>query len=56
MVNEIKSVHENFTNRKVRYVRVTINGTQVPYSNMVKYLGTTLDAKLRWKEHVKKKI
>jgi hypothetical protein len=56
ILNESKSVHVNFTNRKVRYIRVTINGNQIPYSNMAKYLGMTLDAKLRWKEHVKKKI
>jgi hypothetical protein len=30
-------------------------GNQIPHSNMAKYLGMTLDAKLWWKEHVKKK-
>jgi hypothetical protein len=56
ILNEIKSVHENFTNRKVGHIQVTINGNQIPHSNMVKYLGMMLDAKLRWKEHVKKKV
>jgi hypothetical protein len=55
ILNEIKSLHVNFTNRKVDYVQVTFNGNQIPHSNRAKYLGMTLDAKLRWKEHVKKK-
>jgi hypothetical protein len=32
-----------------------INGTQIPYANTAKYVGMTLDTKLRWKEHNKKK-
>jgi uncharacterized protein YeeX (DUF496 family) len=34
---------------------IFINGTKVPYANTAKHLGMTLDAKLRWKEHIKKK-
>jgi hypothetical protein len=56
ILNEIKSVHVNFTNQKVGYIQVTINGNPIPYGNMAKYLGKTLDTKLQQKEHVKKKI
>jgi len=54
-LNEIKSVHINFTNQKTTPFAVTVNSQKIPYSNTAKYLGMTLDAKLRWKEHVKKK-
>lgn len=54
-LNESKSVHVNYTNRKVQYIPVKINDTQIPHANEAKYLGITLDAKLRWKTHIKKK-
>lgn len=54
-LNETKSVHTNFTNRKIKIQKIYINEQEVPYSNTAKYLGMTLDAKLKWKEHVKKK-
>jgi predicted GIY-YIG superfamily endonuclease len=54
-LNESKSVHIDFTNNKIKQQSIFIHGTKVPYANTAKYLGMTLDAKLRWKEHIKKK-
>ena len=54
-LNEAKSVHVNFTNRKINYLPVVINQQLIPHENNAKYLGMTLDAKLHWKVHVKKK-
>lgn len=54
-LNESKSVHVNFTNKKEDYHAIFINNKLIPYENTAKYLGMTLDAKLRWKAHVKKK-
>lgn len=54
-LNESKSVHVNFTNKKFEHIPIYINNQEVPHANTAKYLGMTLDAKLRWKAHVKKK-
>jgi hypothetical protein len=52
--NESKSVHTDFTNKKIRQHPIFTYGTQVPHASTVKYLGMTLDAELQWKEHIKK--
>ena len=55
-LNEMKSVNVNFTNLKIGHrIPFIINSLRIPYANTAKYLGMTLDAKLKWKEHVKKK-
>lgn len=54
-LNETKSIHIDFTNKKEQHFPVYINNQQIPYANTAKYLGMSLDAKLRWKAHVKKK-
>ena len=53
-LNESKSIHVNFTNKIIREPpRLYLNGIEVPIANTAKYLGMTLDARLRWKEHIK---
>lgn len=46
-LNETKSTHINFTNKRNQYIPVRINNTQISVANTVKYLGFTLDARLR---------
>lgn len=54
-MNEAKSVHVDFTNKRIDYLPVYLNGKVIPHANEAKYLGITLDARLRWRAHVKKK-
>lgn len=54
-LNETKSVHVDFTNKRLVHKPVYLNNQEIPHANTAKYLGMTLDAKLRWKAHVKKK-
>ena len=46
-LNKSKSVYINFTKRRFEHVPVTIDSQKVPYTNSAKYLGKTLEAKLR---------
>jgi len=41
--------------KSCHHIPVIMNGKPIPHSQTAKYLGMTLDAKLRWKVHVKKK-
>jgi len=51
----IKSTHVNFTNRRCHHIPIIMSGKTIPHSQTAIYLGMTLDAKLRWEVHVKKK-
>ena len=53
-LNEAKSVHVDFTNKRCQHIPITINDKVTPHSITAKYLGMMLDAKLRWKARVKK--
>ena len=54
-INKVKSIRVNFTNRKENYHPVELNNNTIPCKETAKYLGLNLDAKLKWKVHVKKK-
>ena len=54
-LNHQKSVHVVFTTMQIPDYNLYLDGIKIPYSNKTKYIGMTLDTKLRWKEHIKKK-
>jgi hypothetical protein len=52
----IKSLYRLiYPGKRIEHKQIHINHQVVPYENTAKYLGMTLDDKLRWKPHVKKK-
>lgn len=54
-LNAPKSVEVVFTNRNYVHVPIVLGGKCIPHAYSTKYLGLTLDAKLRYKEHILKK-
>ena len=48
-------MHVDFKNKRIVHRPVFINNQEIPHANTAKYLGMTLDAKLLWKAHDKKK-
>ena len=54
--NHSKTVVVLFTKTNKKFRRhIRIDGNDIPYSQQVKYLGLTLDSKLKWHVHVKNK-
>jgi hypothetical protein len=47
-----QSAQVTITNRRTDCPVVTMNGTQLPVKNKVKYLGLILDQKLTWRPHI----
>jgi hypothetical protein len=51
-VNKTKSVHITFTLKQGTRPLVLLNGTRIPQSESIKYLGLHLDRRLTWRTHI----
>lgn len=51
-INEAKSTHVTFTNRKGNCPPVKLNNVQIPQSDDAKYLGMHIDRRLTWRKHI----
>jgi hypothetical protein len=54
-INQSKSIHTTFTLRLAPFDEVFIYGTQISCAQNTKYLGSTLDKRLTWAQHIKSK-
>lgn len=54
-LNAAKSENVVFTMRNYVTTPLVLNGMIIPHVKKAKYLGLTMDAQLRWKEHILKK-
>jgi len=54
-INQSKSIHTTFTLRQAPCPNVSLYGTPIPISPIVKYLGLTLDQRLTWAHHIRTK-
>jgi len=50
-----QNYHSVSVYKRCQHIPITINDKIIPHPKIEKYLGMTMDAKLRWKAHVKKK-
>jgi hypothetical protein len=53
--NESKSYHATFTLKRSTCPPIQLNGTYLPYTDEVKYLGVHLDRRLTWRKHIRTK-
>lgn len=54
-INVDKSNHVSFSLRRDECPPLYLNGSEIPKTNVVKYLGMHFDKRLTWKNHVKAK-
>ena len=54
--NNKKSNHNKRISNKIQQHNVFIDNIAIPLSNSAKYLGMTLDAKMKWFEHIKENL
>ena len=54
-LNSSKSRHVDFNKKSTLGIPIFMDDVQISYAHTAKYLGKTLDAKLRWNEHVQLK-
>ena len=52
MANDNKSAHITFTLKKAKCPSVSLNGSPIPQTAVVKYLGMHLDQRLTWAPHI----
>lgn len=52
-INESRFINVDFRNRKLNDLPIGLNDNKIPYKETAKYLGLSLDTKLKRKEDVK---
>lgn len=51
-INETKSAHVTFTTRRENCPPISLNNSEIPQADHVRYLGIHLDKRLVWRKHI----